>query len=283
MQPSFDQLPEKKQHEIRQVVEVIKEVIDPEMVILFGSYAKGTWVDHQYHSGGLLNEYTSDYDFLVVTQTSEKDAYVLEHQVIQKTDHFNPPVNLEIHGIDHINKGLEWGEYFWADIIKEGIVLFDKRTIQFSQPRELTPLERKEKAQRYFDTWFPQANEFLIDAKHAADRKNFKKSDFELHQAAENLYYATLTVFTDYKPKLHNLWKLRKKAKPYSEQLYLVFRTETDKSEENLFELLKQGYIEARYDPKFSISEENINILIERVSSMIPIVEQICKTRIESL
>ncbi len=280
MKESLHHLPEQKQFEINRILEVIKEVVNPEMVILFGSYAKGTYVEHRYVSKGITYEYISDYDFLVVTKDNPEKAYDQESKVVDRTERYKPPVNLEIHEIDYINKGLEWGEYFWIDIVEDGILLYDKGTVQFSEPRELTIVEKKEKAQRYFDTWFPQGNEFLIDANHAAKRGNLKKSTFELHQAAESLYYATLLVFTDYKPKTHNLWKLRRKAKPYSEELFHIFRAETDKQEKTLFELLKQGYVDARYREDFTITAQELNILIERVSAMIPIVENICRMQI---
>lgn len=280
MKQSLQHLPEQKHFEINRIVEVIKEVANPEMIILFGSYAKGTFVEHRYVSKGITYEYISDYDFLVVMKNSTVKAYDLESLIIDKTQRFEPPVNLEIHEIDYINKGLEWGEYFWVDIVKQGILLYDKGTIHFSEPRELTNAEKKEKALRYFDTWFPQANEFVEGSNFYLQRESLKIAAFQLHQAAESLYYATLLVFTDYKPKTHNLWKLRRKAKPYSEELFHVFRTETDKQEKNLFELLKQGYVDARYREDFTITEPELKTLIERVSTMIPIVEKVCKERI---
>lgn len=94
------------------------------------------------------------------------------------------------------------------------------------------------------------------------------------------MYYATLLVFTDYKPKTHNLWKLRKKSKQYSKELFEVFRAETDKHEEHLFDLLKRGYVDARYRSDYVINEEELSVLIERVKLMNPIVERICKERI---
>jgi hypothetical protein len=90
-------------------------------------------------------------------------------------------------------------------------------------------------------------------------------------------------VFTDYKPKTHNLWKLRKKSKPHSKELFSVFRAETDKHEEHLFDLLKRGYIDARYRTDYVIRAEELSVLIERVKTMIPIVEQICKEQIVSM
>lgn len=284
MKASLSHLPEAKQQQVLKVADIIKDVVNPEMIILFGSYAKGTYVEHRYTAkDGITYEYISDYDFLVVTKNNPEKTYIQENKIMERADRFKPPVNLEIHDIDYINKGLEWGEYFWVDIAKEGILLYDKGTVKFAEPRELTATEKKEKAQRYFDTWFPQANIFLKNAKFDFSENYLKIGAFELHQATESLYYSTLLVFTDYKPKTHNLWKLRKKAKPYSEELFSIFRTETDKQEEHLFELLKQGYIDARYREDFTINESELQTLIERVTIMIPIVEKICKEHIAGL
>ncbi|MEO9070118.1 MAG: HEPN domain-containing protein, partial [Ginsengibacter sp.] len=140
--------------------------------------------------------------------------------------------------------------------------------------------ERKEKSLRYFDTWFPQAESFVKGCKFFIGEKTLKIAAFNLHQATESLYYATLLVFTDYKPKIHNLWKLRKKTKPFSEELFLVFRAETDKNEEYLFDLLKRGYIDARYREDYIITENELKDLIDRVEIMMPIVEGICKKKI---
>jgi uncharacterized protein len=283
MKTTLEHLPESKQEQIRRIAGIIKEVVNPEKIVLFGSYAKGTYKEHQYIGGdGIRYEYISDYDFLVVTKNNIENTYVQESKISDRTDRFRPPVNLEIHEIDYINKGLELGEYFFVDIAKEGILLYDTGSAQFANPRELTATEKREKAQRYYDVWFPQAGEFIEGSKFYARRSNFKTSAFLLHQATESLYYAALLVFTDYKPKTHNLWKLRKKAKPHSEELFSVFRAETDKHDEHLFELLKRGYIDARYRTDYHITEEELTTLIARVVKMIPIVEQICWEKITS-
>lgn len=281
MKTSLAHLPEFKQGEINQIVAIIQEVVNPEMIILFGSYAKGTYVEHSYTAkDGIRYEYISDYDFLIVTKDNPEKTYVQESLVMNRTDRYKPPVNLEIHEIEYINKGLEIGEYFFVDIVREGVLLYDKGTIQFTEPRELTADEKKEKAQRYFDTLFPQADEFIAGSKFYAERSNYKLAAFNLHQAAENLYYATLLVFTDYKPKTHNLWKLRNKAKPYSETLFSVFRAEVEKNEKRLFELLKRGYIDARYRSDYDITGNELAILLERVVIMTGIVKEMCENKI---
>ena len=281
MKTSLAHLPEFKQAEINQIAKIIEEVVNPAMIILFGSYAKGTYVEHIYTAkDGIRYEYISDYDFLVVTKDNLEKSYIQESLIMNRTDRYKPPVNLEIHEIDYINKGLEIGEYFFVDIVSEGVLLFDKGTIQFTTPRELTTGEKKEKAQRYFDTLFPQADEFIAGSKFYAERANYKLAAFNLHQAAESLYCATLLVFTDYKPKTHNLWKLRNKAKPYSEVLFSVFRAEVEKKEKQLFELLKRSYIDARYRTDYDITESELSILINRVVTMVAIVKEMCESKI---
>lgn len=282
MKTSLSHLPENKQHEILRIKDIIQEVVNPEMIILFGSYAKGTYVEHRYQSrDGMINEYVSDYDFLVVTQDNSEKSYVQESTILDRVDRYNPPVNLEIHEVDFINEGLEWGQYFFSDIVNEGILLFDTSNIQFKEPRSLTKVEERRRAEEYFNHWFPKSKEFVIDSQNALSRLSLFNGSFYLHQATESLYYTVLLVFTGYKPKTHNLWKLRKKTKIYSEDLFLVFRAETDKNERHLFDLLKQGYVEARYNQSsYPINQESLRELVNRVEIMMDLVARICKERI---
>jgi uncharacterized protein len=285
MKTDLHHLPANKQEEILAITEIIKGVVAPEKVILFGSYAKGGYKDHEYISGdGTRHEYISDYDFLVVTQKNSGKTTEQESTIMDRVDRYKPPVNLEIHGIDYINEGLSWGQYFFVDIIKEGILLHDSGDTKFVEPRILTQLEEREKAQRYFDIWHHQSNEFIIDSTNALERGSLNNGAFYLHQATESLYYTMLLVFTGYKPKTHNLWKLRKKTKGYSEELFLVFRAEDDKVDEHLFDLLKRGYIEARYKQNdYFITSKELAVLIERVKMMNSIIQSICKQKIELL
>jgi HEPN domain-containing protein len=283
MKSSLNHLPIGKRNQILRIVEIIQEVMKPEMIILFGSYAKGKYVEHRYIGrDGIMYEYISDFDFLVVTRTNGMPQYELEDIVMHRTQHFKQPINLEVHEIDYINEGLEFGQYFFADIVQEGVLLHDTGLVKFSEPRELTPEEEKEIAQRYYDIWFKRSLEFYIDTENAKSRGNLNKAAFELHQATESLYYATLLVFTGYKPKTHNILKLRKHAKHLSEELFVVFRVETDKDEKNLFDLLKRGYIDARYKEDYSITEDELTELMIRVKHMQQIAERICKEKIES-
>jgi HEPN domain-containing protein/predicted nucleotidyltransferase len=282
MKQSLAHLPTDKQSEINRIVETIKEVMNPEKIILFGSYAKGTYVDHRYHTqDGIENEYISDYDFLIVTKDEPIKPYLQESTIMDRVNRYRPPVNLEIHSLAYVNDGLSWGQYFFTDIINEGISLYDSGIFAFAAPRILTAEEEKQKALDYFNNWFERAVGFMKLPEVSLTNNDLRIGVFTLHQAAESLYFTVLLVFNGYKPRIHNLWKLRKKSKPYSEELFGVFKAETDKNDERLFELLKKGYIDARYKDDFVITYDDLSTLIKRVTTMFPMVEKLCKERIE--
>jgi len=283
MKTSLSHLPQIKQEQILQIVDIIKEVAATEKIILFGSYAKGKFVEHRYTGrDGILYEYISDYDFLVVTKKNNIKEYELDDIVTSRTQHFKQPINLQVHEIDYINEGLEFGQYFFADIVKEGILLYDTATVKFAAPKILTPQELKQVSQRYFDLWFSRGKEFLEGIDFFANKEQPTLGAFILHQSTESFYYAALLVFTGYKPKTHNLLKLRKQAKHLSEELFMLFPIESNKDEKYLFDLLKRGYIDARYKEDYSITREELVVLIDHVKKMKEIVEKICREKISS-
>lgn len=48
MKTSLDHLPQDKREQLNQVVQVIIDSVQPEKIILFGSYARGKWVEDQH-------------------------------------------------------------------------------------------------------------------------------------------------------------------------------------------------------------------------------------------
>jgi len=277
-------LPENKKQQIIQITSIIKEVVSPEKIILFGSYATGNWVEDEYFENGIRYSYISDYDFLVVTNGTEEKEHILNDKIINKARSVtNIAVNCIIHDIDYINEGLSFGQYFFSDIVREGIVLHDTGNVQFTTPKELTPAEQKEKAQNYFDIWFNRGSGFLKGVNFYADQGELKIAAFTLHQATECFYNTILLVFTGYKPKTHSLEKLRQYAKPYSKELAAIFpeRTE-DKQESHLFDLLKRGYIDARYKNDYFITATELSALIAKVQSMKSVIEEECRFKMKN-
>ena len=91
-----------------------------------------------------------------------------------------------------------------------------------------------------------------------------------------------ILVYTGYKPKTHNLGKLLKMSREFSPELSTIFPN-SDRSEVHLFTLLKKAYVDARYNDKYVITEDELNTLIERVKKLQEIAEKVCKDKIASI
>jgi len=281
LKTDLSHLPQVKQEELTDVCEIILSKVPAEMVILFGSYARGNWVeDYQEH-----HEYVSDFDRLVVTadrKTAKRnkkwrdlEAQLRDHQEITRT-------NIIHHSIGFVNDRIEKHNYFFLDILKEGIVLHNSGHCELSNPKDLSPTERQAKAQEEFEHWFECANEFLWGFDSYMQRESFKIAAFQLHQATERYYAAILLVFTNYKPRSHDIEDLGRQATKQHGDFLSVFSQSTDE-EKRLFELLKKSYIEARYSKNFRVEKIELDYLSERVQILKALTERICKEKIKAL
>lgn len=59
-----------------------------------------------------------------------------------------------------VKHALSEGHYFYADILTQGVVLYDSGEYQLATPRELNFCEIEKKAQKYYDKKFASATDF---------------------------------------------------------------------------------------------------------------------------
>ncbi|MCW3104502.1 MAG: hypothetical protein JWO09_2942 [Bacteroidetes bacterium] len=278
-------LPEHKQAELKRIVTaLIPRYCEIEMIILFGSYARGNWVEDKYVEKGITYEYKSDYDLLVVMSNNGKaNSDTLTQSITGKLEELNLPTPIHpiFHGIDFVNNELREGNYFFGDIKEDGILLFTTNRYQLDEKREFSPMEAQAKAQKYFDSWFESANGFYDFFEHGMRTGNYKGAAFQLHQATERYYSALQLVFTGYKPKTHDIEILGKLANSFDLRFFKVFPRVT--TQERLrFTLLKKAYVDARYNMDYKISREDLEYLSERVRLLCMLTQEACKQKIES-
>jgi len=281
---SLAHLPEDKQQEIQSITEAIVQLVKPEMVILFGSYSRGDWVEDRHIEDGILVEYKSDYDILVVTTKPQDMPFGLGKEVrrkIKRAEHLQTTPHIIFHDIKFLNTALEEGQYFFADIVKEGTMLYNTGNYQLASAKELSPEQRANNAKLYYDTWFKMADEFLIDYNNAFKRGSYPKAAFELHQAAENFYKTIILVFTDYKSKTHDLDDLNKQIGYADARFKAAFPNQTGEDKRR-FTILVKAYIDARYKLGYTVDPDDLYWLAERVKKLKELTELICKEKIGS-
>jgi uncharacterized protein len=299
MRTSLDHLPEKKRRDLERAVEILFAEFEDAIVggtqahkrqgrilkiILFGSYARGDWVDDPV--GG----YKSDYDLLVVVNY-ERLTEVLEYWA-KAEDHLqreylvshtlSAPVNFIVHSLSDVNTKLRRGRPFFVDIVRDGIALYELTGHPFDQPAALSPAEALKEAQGYFDEWFRSAQDFQDQARYAVEQGRPKIAAFELHQATERFYHCVLLVLTLYSPKSHKLNFLRSQCEQLGAHLAEAWPRGT-KFEQRCFELLRRAYVDARYSPHYKITAEELAWLGERIGVLQDLVKATCGRRLAEL
>ncbi|HJS09651.1 HEPN domain-containing protein [Sphingopyxis sp.] len=301
MRSSLDHLPPHKQRELERIVQIIFEEFEDVLalatqdwkrkgriskIILYGSYARGGWVDEPHTAKG----YQSDYDLLIIVNddrlTDRVDYWAkLDDRLIRElsvTKTLRTPVNFIVHSNSEVNAGLSHGRYFFMDVARDGIAIYQAVDDELPEPQPKSPHAALEMAKEYFEEWFETAGHFSGSASHAISQGWNKKAAFDLHQATERLYNCVLLVCTFYSPHVHNLIFLRTQAERIDRRLVDAWPREM-KADRARFEKLKEAYIKARYSKHYRITKDELLWLGARVSALAAIVEKVCRERIAHL
>lgn len=286
MKNSIAYLPNDKQEDLYRIVGLIRKYLpQAEMVILFGSYARNEYVDFDERvEFGVPMFYRSDYDILIITSkatffTVDKALMIIDKKYDPKGDTF-PPIQFIHDDIKKVNSDLSEGRYFYNELKRDGVMLYDSGKFKLERRRKLRFDEIKQQAEEYYEDKFVSSKEFLTLTRFSYEQELYKKASFLLHQAFENAYTTIRLVFTLKSNKLHDLKKLSGMVSSYSEDLMKVFPCHTAE-EKRLFELIKAAYIEGRYNPKFVVTKEDIDALMPKVELLQEITRRICKERID--
>jgi uncharacterized protein len=290
---SLDHLPDAKRRELARIVEILFVEFDDALkgrnaphrkagrilkIILFGSYARGDWVDDR------VCGYKSDYDLLVVVN-HEDLADTLEYwgpaddhllRAYQIAHELTAPANFIVHWLTDVNKQLKRGRPFFADIVRDGIALYEAPDHPFEHAEPLSAEEARKEAQGYFEQWFESAEKALKGARFYISEGDNKDAAFLLHQATERLYHCISLVMTLYSPKSHKLNFLRSQAERLAPVLISAWPRES-RFEQRCWELLRRAYVDARYSPHYKVTPEELAWLAGRIEILRALVEQICR------
>jgi len=300
MRTDLDHLPPAKQRELERVVETIfdefrgytENATGPRKgarilkIILFGSHARGDWVDAPLSA----NQYKSDYDILIIVSQKEltdRAAYwakaeerLIRAYTIEKT--LRTPVNFIVHSLHEVNEGLSHGRVFFMEVVKDGIAIYGADNKELATPKPKTPEQALATAKEYFEEGMPTALAFFRSFQHALVDGLHKNAAFQLHQATEQLYHCLLLSVTFYTPYNHNIAFLRSLAEGLDRRLYGIWAEET-RRERAMFQKLKEAYTKARYSKHYKISEEELAWLGARVEELGRVVHQVCSDKIAEL
>lgn len=301
MRTDLDHLPPAKQRELERVVQILFEefrdatataTVDWKRqarilkVILYGSYARGGWVDEPHTAKG----YQSDFDLLIIVnheKLTDRAAFwsTAEDRLNRElavTKTLRTPVNFIVHTLHEVNDGLAHGRYFFMDVARDGIALYESDGTELHEPKPKTPQQALAMAQEYFSDWFPSGGEFYDNFSFNLAQSRLNNAAFQLHQATERLYHCVLLVCTFYTPHVHNLGFLRTQAERIDARLIDAWPRDT-RADRGRFEKLKEAYVKARYSKHYRITVEELAWLGDRVEDLGRTVKVICEEHITAL
>jgi HEPN domain-containing protein len=271
-------LPVAKQRQLCAITRIIRATADVERVVLFGSHARGDWVDDP------ASGYLSDFDLLVLVTSpalATDEALWATCQDRAREVAGDTPVCLIAHTVDDVRQQLARGSSFFRDVMTEGVALYDAGRVSIAVP-ELTPAQHLELAQTSFTRYFEHAAQLYRSFERNLAHGSHAIAAFELHQVAETIYKAVLLVFTAYQPKLHDLDELgRRCARVAPEIGPLVPLDAPDR--ERLAALLRAAYVDARYSFTFEVSREDLEPLAQYVGAFRARAERVCHKRLAEL
>jgi predicted nucleotidyltransferase/HEPN domain-containing protein len=298
MRSDLEHLPERQQRELERVRDVLLAGFEAAKngggganstwrrggmvlkIILFGSYARTDWVDEPE------NGYLSDFDLLIVVNneklTNIADYWWNSEDQILRDPTIGRTVNLIVHDLHEVNHALRRGEYFWTDIVRDGIALYEVPGHPFATAQPVSPTEVLSTAERHWEHWSRQVDDLLKGAEFYASQGNRKLVAFTLHQSVEAAYACFLLVHTFYFPRSHNIKFLRSLAEDVDTRLVEAWPRE-QRFDRRRFELLKRAYVEARYSDQYDASAEDLAWLMGRARLLRDRVADLCQTRLAAL
>jgi predicted nucleotidyltransferase/HEPN domain-containing protein len=303
MKSSLDHMPPRKQRELAQVLEILHEEFEDALkegtaefkkrgrilkIILFGSYAKGGWVDEPFTMKG----YRSDFDLLIIVNDRRlcefADYWYKAADRLIRDKSIETPVSFIVHSRREVNTYLKEGQYFFCDIRKEGIILYELDDEPLAEPRPLSPADRLRIAREHFEQRFAEARTILETARYQLGKSErtgdswSKWSAFSLHQSLEQAYSCILLTLTNYGPPSHNIKFLRSLAEEQDRRLAEAFPRDQHR-ERAWFNTLTEAYVKARYSKHYEISEEALSWLGERAAVLLERVDHVCREHLERL
>jgi len=298
MKTTLDHLPERQQQELAHIRTILLTEFQAALrkgaggtsdwrksgkilkIILFGSYARSDWVDEPD------NGYLSDFDLLIIVShpklTDIADYWWEAESRILHDPSVGRIVNIIVHDLAEVNQALTRGEYFWTDIARDGVILYEMPGHSLTTAKPMAPSDAIAMAAQYLDSWTSKVDSALELATYAISKGQRKDAAFLLHQATERTYICFLLVHTFYFPRSHNIKFLRSLAEDVDKRLIAAWPRE-QRIDKRRFETLKRAYVEARYSDQYEVSVEDLDALASSARRLRDLVAETCQERIQSL
>jgi len=272
---NLEHLPKPIKDGLELIRNLVVEMFQPEMIILFGSLTTKGWT------------WKSDIDLLFVADTSERPHLELDIKtVILESDSIQKKVSKIISPVvvspEELNDHLAVGQYFFKEIVDRGQLLYNTGRFSLAEMRRLEPEEYVELVKKDFKYWRAEAEEFWDFFQFGQQKKYLLRTAFCLHQVVEASSVMVELVYSRNRSKTHDLDILMKKLIHFVSEAAKIFPKDTE-FQKQAYKRLYKAYNSARYDQDYEIEEDELKYLGERVKILLDLAIRSCEERVQQI
>jgi HEPN domain-containing protein len=257
-----------------EIIKKVSEVVKAEKIFLLGASLWRRRTESIFTPDQPSAQWLSDFCLLVLVGEPGKPLHDIQDHIEQRCKRsFNTSAIVLLSST--FNEWLAQGHRFACTVYKTTVMIYAADEMPLPLPGKQKE-ETKESGKLYNETII-RVNEFLAGADLFCIRNQYKMAAFMLHQSAEQCLRTLLKITTGFHCNTHNIERLAK----YVSMLYpcindiLPQQTPQDK---HLFHLLQKAYIDTRYKDDYSIHQQDLVMLIERVNKLKALLERVWKS-----
>lgn len=170
-----------------------------------------------------------------------------------------------LHGEGNVIEGLRNGHIFYSlHCIPENLV-YDDKAVSYPITTPTALQEMKSRTLQQFAVTFKRALDFNKSAVYLYENApTHSIIVFMLHQAVELTYRGVLQCLNGYDKKTHEIRALKKHVRRCAPQMNSIFTDDTEE-EKYLLDILENAYLKARYEEQYSVQENDLAQLFQKV------------------
>ncbi|HRO69090.1 MAG TPA: HEPN domain-containing protein [Chitinophagaceae bacterium] len=245
------------------LVDIIVNAAGPDMIFLLGASLHRRRSESIFLDTAPSSRYLSDCFLLVlINDPSNRELHEWQDKIETRCKRIIPvtAIVLETATFKH---WLDTGHRFADAVWESASCIYDPNNLGGSFATGRVDANDANRENQHA-AGLAKAREFLAGSELFSARKQKELAAFMLHQSAEQALRTIIKTGTGYHGNTHSLDRLIRYGSLISYSLRDIFPQNTEQ-EKRLFNLLQKAYIEARYQPDYKISTEDLLLLMEKV------------------
>lgn len=206
---------------------------------------------------------TMHYFLLVLCSLEEQQIQGLQDR-IENGLHQEAAITAIVLSRRQFDRWLKQGHRFACRVTAKAALVYDADPASYAQSC-ICEKDDPEENKRIHRLAMIKVHEFMTGADLYRIRGQYALSAFMLHQAAEQALRCILVLYTGFYVTTHNIERLLRYCVQLAPALAEIFPVHSERAQQKLH-LLQRAYIGARYQEDYSITQHEINELMEKLN-----------------